>query len=318
MTKLAMSPRKKELVLGTALWGWGVDKANAFKLLDCFVLRGGKIIDTATNYPINKKEKDCGVALKWIKEWLLLNENADLFVIVKVGAVNNLGSSEVDLSANHIKRTAERLCDVFGKHLSCISIHWDSRAEALGGLSSIEETVAAMVSLRKQGLDIGMSGVKFPRLYFEAAPALQNDWLIQVKENIPSNFSRLTYEEFFPQARFLAYGINMGGLKEKNDRVDSSIQLRGVLLSQSIRQVLSRFLASEHGFVPRPNTYNQLALASTYTNISLSGVILGPRNVLQLIESMDYWDELKTNLGESLHGYEIFQVLKSRILKVDS
>ena len=51
-------PIDKTLVLGTALWGWGVDRNEAYKLLESFFENGGAVVDTSTNYPINKCKMD--------------------------------------------------------------------------------------------------------------------------------------------------------------------------------------------------------------------------------------------------------------------
>ena len=35
----------KDLLLGTALWGWGIDKSNALTILDNFVEKGFRKVD---------------------------------------------------------------------------------------------------------------------------------------------------------------------------------------------------------------------------------------------------------------------------------
>ena len=86
-----MNNIEKRLILGTALWGWGVSKKEAFLILDNFVENGGLYIDCATNYPINKNIIDYGLALLWIEEWIKIN-NKRLFIVVKVHISEYLNS----------------------------------------------------------------------------------------------------------------------------------------------------------------------------------------------------------------------------------
>jgi aryl-alcohol dehydrogenase-like predicted oxidoreductase len=105
------TPTKKKIILGTALWGWGITRAEAFSLLENYFINGGVIVDTATNYPINKCKKDFGLAIRWLVDWTYLHPNEKFSLIVKVGSKNNMGGPEVDLSPNTIIETTKRLRD---------------------------------------------------------------------------------------------------------------------------------------------------------------------------------------------------------------
>ena len=90
---------KEELpYLGTAKWGVTISKIKALKILDKFYDYGGRNIDTATNYPINSKPYDLGLALEWLIDWSYDNNIKDLKVLLKLGAVDNSGSSKTDLT----------------------------------------------------------------------------------------------------------------------------------------------------------------------------------------------------------------------------
>jgi len=288
-----LSPNQKTLVLGTALWGWGINRRNAYQLLERFLRNGGAIVDTATNYPINKCDKDFGLATRWIADWIELNGDSKLSLIVKIGSVDNMGGASIDLRPESIIRSANSLRDLFAGALSCISLHWDNRNGEEVQLRSIDQTVKAMADLEKSGLAIGMSGIRRPDLYYKAAPALADKWIIQVKESFITSLARELYQPFFPEATYLAYGINLGGIKAGSLNQDSSIRLRKINISDLFVEKLSAVLNSDHGFVPRPTSLNELALAKAYVNPALSGVIIGPRNVEQLDNTMHYWDRLK-------------------------
>lgn len=282
-----IAPSKKKLVLGTALWGWGIAREEAFSLLENFLQSGGEIVDTATNYPINKCKDDFGLAVKWLGEWKALHPQARMSLIVKMGAKDNMGGPETDLSPERIMAASENLRDVFEDSLSCISIHWDNRQ------TGIDQTVAAMSRIRETGLEIGLSGIKSPALYHASRPGLSDDWIIQAKENFLTNQARLSYEAYFPNARYLAYGINLGGVKIEESAKDSSVSLRGIKVEPAFVERIKSILDSDHGIEPRPVTMNQLSMAFAHSNAALSGVIIGPRNVGQLEDTVKYWKELE-------------------------
>jgi len=302
------SPEKKALVLGTALWGWGINRHGAYELLERFLEGGGSIIDTATNYPINKCEDNFGLARRWIADWIAIHGASNMSLIVKVGSVDNMGTPHNDLRPESIIRSANTLRDQFGDALSCLSIHWDDRASEKNQFHSIDQTVKVMSELEGSGLSIGMSGIKRPDLYYKAAPALSDKWIIQAKENVSTSLARETYQKFFPQARYLAYGINMGGVKVKPPQNNSSIELRGIDVPVSLVEKLSAFLNSDYSFEPRPTSLNELALACSYTNPALSGVIIGPRNIGQLVDTMKYWKKLKLSTT-GVEGHKLFDRL---------
>ena len=299
----------KDIILGTALWGWGITRTEAFKLLEGYFDNGGTIVDTATNYPINKCQKDFGLAIRWLEEWTRLNPDTKYSLMVKLGSKNNLGGPEVDLGSKNIYETTDRLKDSFESSLSCISIHWDNRVAIDKEEGMVRETVEAMSRIRETGLDIGLSGISEPKLYYLASPDLANEWVIQVKENFLTNQARLAYEKYFPHARYFAYGINMGGLKLEDYSCSSSIRLRGIEVDQSIVDKLRIILNSSNDINPNPKSLNQLSLAFTHSNEALSGVIIGPRNINQLEDTFRFWNELEKSDNRAIWSY-LFQQAK--------
>ena len=53
------------IVLGTQTFGWSVDEANAFKILDYYVERGGNYLDLADSYNNGASESITG---SWLKK----------------------------------------------------------------------------------------------------------------------------------------------------------------------------------------------------------------------------------------------------------
>lgn len=297
MTTDARSSEDKALILGTALWGWGVDKRTAFTLLDKYVEQGGGGVDTAVNYPINKRSEDFGLALKWLSEWLAASRKVGVQIVVKIGALDNLGGGANDLSADCIRRTEGWLREVLGDALSVISVHWDNRGSEQR--AEIEDTVRELSRIHGDGLGIGLSGVRHPGLYFEAAPELAKSWNIQVKENALTTAARESYMQWFGGAKFFAYGINMGGAKPDATSISSSVRMRNIALPEGLIERMLAFLASDHGLEPRPRTLNELALITAYSNPFLSGVVVGPRDPAQLSETRQFWQQLKYSSAKS-------------------
>lgn len=297
-----LSADNKTLVLGTALWGWGIDESSAHQLIDTFVAKGGRTIDTASNYPINKRPEDFGLAIRWIERWVKSNPNAGVSVIAKIGATDNTGSPDTDLSAANILSSASELADRLGDALSCVSVHWDNRGAEQHDFVDIEQTLEAMATLHRSGLDIGLSGIKFPELYYNARPDLSEHWLIQVKENFSTRSARESYHPHFPNAKYLAYGINLGGIKASPVEKNSSAELRKIVHSKTLIEKLTGFIASTTSIVPRPSSLNDLALAFIFANPALSGVIIGPRNKEQLLNTLTYWDALNSTFNHADHA----------------
>ncbi|MGH8044840.1 MAG: aldo/keto reductase, partial [Stenotrophomonas sp.] len=68
--------RVSPLSLGTmtfgADWGWGADAAEAARIFDAYVERGGNFIDTAVNYTNGSAERILGGLIKDKRERIVL------------------------------------------------------------------------------------------------------------------------------------------------------------------------------------------------------------------------------------------------------
>lgn len=279
----------KRVVLGTALWGWGVNKPEAFRILDHFAECGGTVVDVATNYPINKVASDYGLALEYISGWIKSRHHKGLQVILKLGALDNQGSSQFDLSRDRIARIVDEADKKLGESLFCVSVHWDNRGQRLDDYVGIEETAKELQELSASGFEIGLSGIKNPAAYQKCLDLCPGDLWIQVKENLLTHEARDNYELVFPDAKYLAYGLNMGGLKIDENRPESSKQLRNITYPAWLVDSIRRFL-NENDLYPAVRTVSDLTLFHAFCNSRLSGVILGPRTRAQLKEALDFWD----------------------------
>ncbi len=284
-----LSTDDKSLFLGTAMWGWAVEKQDAFRLLDHYVESGYKLIDQATNYPINGNKSECGLSLKWLSEWLHANPNSGLEVLVKVGSVNNAGTPDNDLSVTALQRQYGQLHQLLKESLKCVSIHWDNRE--VDKKKDILTSLDTLTDLAEnKGYRIGISGIKSSGIYADYFTEKRIKPIIQVKENALTSAARINYQQHFAQADYIAYGINLGGLQEK---ITSETQVkRGIKNPKWISEIFKSIL-TENILDPSPQNFYDISLYLAFINPDLSGMIIGPKNIEQLSKIFRFFEQLK-------------------------
>lgn len=280
--------KDKKIFLGTALWGWGVNQKEAFNLLDHYYDFGLRHIDTALNYPIDKKPNHFGLCLKWLKKWINLNPEKKILITVKIGSLSNNGDTNFNLDYNYIMKKHEDLLKTFPKNLNCISVHWDNRDNSLENESSVKNTLKAFRKIKRNKLNIGFSGVNCPKLYSRYGDDLKKDWVIQVKNNTINSEKLMFYKKYFPEAKYIAYGINGGGIKLTKNHPDSSVLLRKIQNDNLLRdEFKKKFNEFKHNKF-KVKTLNELNLYITISDPKINGFIIGPRNSDQLKQSMKF------------------------------
>lgn len=286
----SLSRDNKSIFLGTAMWGWAVTKREVFSLLDQFVTSGECLIDHATNYPINGVEEDFGIGLDWLAEWLSMNPSSGLEVLVKIGSLNNLGGPESDLSPQKIEDDYCKIQDKLGDRFKCVSVHWDNRS-SIEQMDEIYSTLESLLRIsHSNNCRIGISGVQDIELYSEFLSKNSIKPVIQVKENILTSQARINYSKYFKEADYIAYGINLGGLRQGSSS-DTKIR-RGIEHPEWLIRAFDNAL--RHADVkPSPTNFYDISLYLAHVNPHLSGVIIGPKNTTQLKSMMAFWGRLK-------------------------
>jgi aryl-alcohol dehydrogenase-like predicted oxidoreductase len=299
--------QSKDLLLGTAQWGWTVPRAEAFRLLDAWVEAEQREVDTATNYPINRQPADFRAAEAMLEEYVRAHGLHDLRILMKVGGRDNMRSPEPNLQPSFLLMLADEYHRRFDDNLGGFMVHWDPRADAV----AIGETVATLARIaREHGFAPGLSGLAHPELYARANAAHGLTFDIQFKHNLlQSDLDR--YEPFFDGPhRFLAYGLNAGGLKlDQEYAPDSTLLARGGQPDQAaalLDKLRQRLPAWNTAFVRPPlKTMNHLGLVHAGFHPRIGGLILGASTVAQLRETLDFyrnfevfdyedvWEELK-------------------------
>ncbi len=283
---------KKHLLLGTAQWGWNVERRKVFQLLDLWLESGERTIDCATNYPINRKPEDFRAAESLLLEYIQAHGlHGELQVTMKIGSLDNMHTPDIQLSPSFIWMMGNEYLRLSGPNLHGLMLHWDNRSEA----SEITETLAALVEITGQnGLQPGLSGIKHPEMYaacLERYPDIVFD--VQLKHNVfHSDLNRYTPLQG-AKTRFFGYGLNAGGIQlEGTYSSQRTFAVRGgdpEAMEQRLKN-LRKALPEWNSRRNRPAVENfaQIGLIHALYDERLHGVILGVSDTEQLKAALDF------------------------------
>jgi aryl-alcohol dehydrogenase-like predicted oxidoreductase len=148
------------LAFGGNVFGWTVDEATSFKLLDAFVGAGFNLIDTADSYSRWVSGHQGGESETIIGRWIARRgRHDDVIVATKVGS--DMGQGHKVLRKDYILQAAE--ASLRRLQIECIDLyqsHWDDES------TPFEETLGAYDHLLSQGKvkAIGASNYSAARL----------------------------------------------------------------------------------------------------------------------------------------------------------
>lgn len=187
-SELAIAP----LVFGGNVFGWTVDEAGSFQLLDAFVAAGGNCIDTADVYSHWVPGNAGGESETIIGRWLRARGGRDgLVIATKVGM--QLSPDKKGLSRRHIMQAVEAsLARLQTDYIDLYQSHTDDQGVPL------EETLAAYARLVEQGKVrvIGASNYGGGRLAAALAASETQGWpryeCLQPNYNL---YDRADYEQ---------------------------------------------------------------------------------------------------------------------------
>lgn len=133
------------LMFGGNIFGWTVDEATSFELLDAFVDAGFDFIDTADVYSRWKPGNEGGESEKIIGSWIKSRGNRDKIILAtKVGI--EMGPEKKGLSRTYIQSAVEAsLTRLQTDYIDLYQSHRDDEGTPL------EETLATYDALVKQG-----------------------------------------------------------------------------------------------------------------------------------------------------------------------
>ena len=274
----------KKIALGTALWGWKIERKSCLQLLDFFYETHGRYIDTASNYPINGVLSQRYLAEDILSEWIRVNNCPDLKVIYKIGSIENQNISNNNLSSGYLDEEINRFLEKSQLKTIIPMIHWDDSANK----EDIQNVVQFLVD---QPFDsIGFSGIKNISLYRNVIST--NNFKLPVYFEAKSNVidSNVTDYFGFNNSRIFAYGIGATGLKLINSYSnDSSFRIvkgqdkHEKYLTKDVRTRISRIQAQNKNLM---DVYD-IGIALAENNERLYGYIIAPRTLGQLKKTLD-------------------------------
>lgn len=129
-----------KIVLGTQTFGWSVDQANAFKILDCYLERGGNYLDLADSYNNGASEQITGA---WLKQEKTRHQ---VLLGTKVFFPTDKGPNDAGLSRTHIMSSVEKSLErLHTDYIDLYQVHCFDRK------TSMENVVSTMDLLVQQG-----------------------------------------------------------------------------------------------------------------------------------------------------------------------
>lgn len=291
-TGMGISP----LVFGGNIFGWTVDQATSFALLDAFVDAGFNSVDTADTYSRWAPGHTGGESETILGEWMKRNGNRNrVIVATKVGM--DMGDGKKGLSKAHIIRSAEdSLRRLQTDYIDLYQSHIDDPDAPL------EETLGAYAQLIRQGKvrNIGASNHKAERLAaaletsaksgLPAYQTLQPNYSLVERAEYENNLEPLCVKaglgviNYFP----LAGGFLSGKYRSESDvagkprarNVTKYLNERGFGIVAALVQVARKYNATPAG----------IALAWVLARPSITAPIVSATNLDQLkdlISSID-------------------------------
>lgn len=292
------------LSFGGNVFGWTVDKAQSFRLLDAFVDSGCDLLDTANMYSTWVPGHQGGESESIIGEWLKQSGKRDKIVLAtKVGL--EMGDGSKGLKKDYILRSVED--SLRRLQTDCIDLyqsHWDDET------TSLEETLSAYQTLIEQGKvrAIGASNYSAARLEEAHAIALSAKLPHYVSLQPEYNlYDREAYEtELLPTIEKLGlgvisyYSLASGFLSGKyRSEADFGKSARGASMSKYLNDKGYRVLAAldevaaNHQTVPAV-----IALAWLQHQPSVTAPIASATSVEQ-------WEDLAKSLHIQLSTEEL-------------
>jgi aryl-alcohol dehydrogenase-like predicted oxidoreductase len=276
------------LVFGGNIFGWTVDPATSFKLLDAFLAAGFNSVDTADVYSKWVPGHAGGESEIIIGDWMKRNGNRNqVIVATKVGM--DMGDGKKGLSKSHILRSAEdSLRRLQTDYIDLYQSHIDDPDTPL------EETLGAYAELIQQGKvrAIGASNHKAERLAaaletsrksgLPAYQTLQPNYSLIEREEYESHLEPLCEKEglgvinYFP----LAGGFLTGKYRSESDtagkararNVTKHLNERGFKILKALDEVAKKYHA----------TPARISLAWLLARPSISAPIVSATNLEQL------------------------------------
>lgn len=271
----------KKISLGSAHWGWSVSEKEANDILNLFYDNGGRFVDSAFNYPISSKPKDLNKSFIILSDWVKRNKINDLKINYKIGSISNEYSTKNNTSEEYLRDQINYAVDILSNNIHSIMIHWDNSKS----INKIRNTCIFLKEIQDSGLSIGLSGIKYPKIYADLMSKLNFSPIdLQVKSNFIN--SKIDHYKSFPSLknRYWAYGISSEWKKieELNQKNNFNINTlrptnKNLLIGEEMIEKI-RLAIEKNKF----NSFYELSIYTAENNDSLYGYIIGPSKKSQM------------------------------------
>lgn len=221
-TELEVSP----ITFGGNVFGWTIDEAKSFEIIDAFVDAGFNFIDTANNYSYWVKGNDGGESERIIGNWLKKRRIRDKVVIAtKVGGCGK-NTDKPNATKKHIIQEVDNsLMRLQTDYIDLYQLHYDD------DVTPVEETLSAFQDLIQEGKIrwIGASNITPERLKESLKAAqefnlpkyqtLQPEYNLYERENYEKNFEPIVLENNLSVLNYysLASGFLTGKYRTDED-----------------------------------------------------------------------------------------------------
>ena len=280
------------LMLGGNVFGWNVDEATSFALLDAFIDAGFNAIDTADTYSRWVKGHKGGESESVIGNWLKASgKRAQVIIATKIG--NDMGEGK-SLRKDYVLRAAEACLKRL--QVDCIDLlqtHFDDE------VTPPEETMTAYAQLIAQGKvrAVGTSNMSVERLKASLAASkklgipryesLQPNYNLYDRVDFESQYASLCAQERLGVITYysLAGGFLTGKYRSAEDAAKN--RSRGGKVKGYFDARGLRILAALDAVAARHNaTPAQISLAWLIAQPGVTAPIASATSLKQLAEIM--------------------------------
>ncbi|KRB03454.1 aldo/keto reductase [Lysobacter sp. Root690] len=279
-------------------WGWGADEAEARRIFDTYLERGGNFVDTANQYTSGTSERLVGQFARGRREEIVI---ATKYTLTARPKDPNSGGNH---RRSMVRSVEESLWRLDTDYIDLLYLHaWDFT-------TPVEEILRAMDDLVRAGkvVYVGISDTPAWQVARMQAIADLRGWSPLIALQIEYSLLERTVErELMPMARELGLGVipwsplGMGVLTGKYSRADldlgagvpdaigtrknvaagnGSLSERGLAIADVVKDV-----AAQIGKTPA-----QVALAWTLLNPAVTSPIMGVKTLTQLDDNLGALD----------------------------
>ncbi|WP_118972456.1 aldo/keto reductase [Taibaiella koreensis] len=276
------------LTMGGNVFGWTIDEARSFEVLDGFTAAGFNLIDTADVYSRWAANNEGGESETIIGNWMKARNNRnDVIIATKVGG--DMGQGKKDLSRSYIIRAAEdSLRRLQTDYIDLYQTHWDDDT------TPVEETLEAYQQLIKEGKVrwIGASNLSPARLLASLTASEKQDlpryqtfqphYNLYVRDQFEKELEQICTDHRLGVISYysLASGFLTGKYRSKEDLSKSArgggvatyLDERGFKILAALDQVAARYHTQPASvaiawLIARPSVTAPIASATSLTQL---------------------------------------------------